>query len=183
VYTFSTKQIKIATEADLPNIVGLLNAAYRGDESRKGWTTEADLIHGNVRTTLHHVQEILEKKNSIFLVFNQDKEIIGCVNLQLHDNRVYLGMFAVLPTKQGGGTGKLILLAAEEWARYKNATAIYMTVITLRSELIAWYTRFGYVDTNRRIPFEEDGYSGRHSRRLEFAELEKKMASKSGFLT
>lgn len=33
-----------ATAADAPLIAALVNSAYRGDSSRAGWTTEADLI-------------------------------------------------------------------------------------------------------------------------------------------
>jgi hypothetical protein len=47
---FSNKNISVATGADINNITALLNSAYRGEVSRKGWTTEAHLIDGNVRT-------------------------------------------------------------------------------------------------------------------------------------
>ena len=50
MFTFSNPQIKIAIQADIPSIVALLNSAYRGESSMKGWTTEAHLIGGNVRT-------------------------------------------------------------------------------------------------------------------------------------
>ncbi|MEO6627712.1 MAG: GNAT family N-acetyltransferase, partial [Aquihabitans sp.] len=35
-----------ATEADVDEIVALVESAYRGPSSRQGWTTEADLLEG-----------------------------------------------------------------------------------------------------------------------------------------
>ena len=35
-----------ADEADLPAVRALIESAYRGEESRAGWTTEADLVEG-----------------------------------------------------------------------------------------------------------------------------------------
>jgi ribosomal protein S18 acetylase RimI-like enzyme len=171
----NNKQIKIATEVDLPQIVVLLNNAYRGNQSRAGWTTEADLIQGDVRTTLQHVQDVFLLPDSVFFTIQQDAKLLGCVNLQVKQGKVYLGMFAVEPTTQGAGLGKALLLAAEEWAGYQKIAAIYMTVISVRTELIQWYMRHGYVDTQERIPFEEDGYSGTHVTKLSFAVLEKQL--------
>ena len=38
--------ISKATLEDIPQLEKLINSAYRGDESKKGWTTEADLLEG-----------------------------------------------------------------------------------------------------------------------------------------
>ena len=35
-----------AADADIPAIAEFVNAAYRGDSSRIGWTTEADYLGG-----------------------------------------------------------------------------------------------------------------------------------------
>ena len=35
-----------ATPADTPHLTRFVNAAYRGDTARQGWTTEADLLDG-----------------------------------------------------------------------------------------------------------------------------------------
>ncbi|KAJ1322921.1 [ribosomal protein S18]-alanine N-acetyltransferase [Microdochium nivale] len=36
-----------ATDADVPALLALIQSAYRGEASRKGWTTEADLVEGD----------------------------------------------------------------------------------------------------------------------------------------
>jgi ribosomal protein S18 acetylase RimI-like enzyme len=176
MYYFSNSQISTATKADLPVIEKLLNSAYRGGASQKGWTTEAHLIDGETRTTQNDLQQVIQQPGSVFLKYlSPSGEITGCVNLQKHDNKIYLGMFAVSPLQQGSGTGKQLLAAAEEYAKHVNCTAIYMSVISLRHELIGWYMRHGYADTGERKPFYEDGITGRHLQALEFMILEKKV--------
>ena len=101
---------------------------------------------------------------------------MGCVNLQKHPRGVYLGMFSVDPDQQGAGIGKKLLAAAETHTRSIGSDAIYMYVISARDELINWYQKHGYQDTGERIPFKEDGLTGKHLRELEFLILEKKLA-------
>ena len=173
---FSNNNISIAKEEDVPAITKLLNSAYRGESSTEGWTTEAHLIGGNVRTDEAHLLEVMERQESDVLKYTDDqKEIVGCVNLQQHGNKIYLGMLSVSPKLQGAGTGKQLLQAAEEYAQNVQCTSIYMTVITARTELISWYERYGYIDTSERKPFKEDGLTGNHLQPLEFMVLEKKL--------
>lgn len=174
---FSNDNISIANPDDVPAITKLLNSAYRGESSTHGWTTEAHLIGGNVRTDEAQLLEVMERQKSDVLKYTNDQlEIIGCVNLQQHGNRIYLGMLSVSPLLQGAGTGKQLLQAAEEYAQNFQCTSIYMTVITARTELISWYERHGYTDTGERKPFEEDGLTGNHLQPLEFMVLEKKLS-------
>ena len=79
------------------------------------------------------------------------------------------------PHLQGGGIGKQLLFAAEEYAKHHLFYSIYMTVISVRTELIDWYKRHGYLDTGKRKAFREDGLTGKHLQPLEFMVLEKKL--------
>ena len=102
--------------------------------------------------------------------------MLGCMNLQKIDNKVYLGMFAVSPVSQGGGIGKELLKAAEQYTRKIGALAIFMSVVSVRTELINWYKRHGYQDTGITKEFKEDKVSGQHLQELEFMILEKSIA-------
>jgi ribosomal protein S18 acetylase RimI-like enzyme len=171
--------ISIANTTDAVAIRDLLNSAYRGEGSKKGWTTEAHLIAGEVRTDTDTVLQVMEQLNSVFLKYtNEQNEIIGCVNLQQHDAKIYLGMFSVAPQLQGAGIGKQLLLAADEYGLQLHCISIYMTVISIRTELINWYQRYGYKDTGERKPFIEDGLTGKHMQILEFMVLEKNINTK-----
>ena len=174
MFSFSDNDIYFATDTDITAIKDLLNNAYRGEESKLGWTTEANLIAGDTRTDEDMMAQVMQQVGSVFLIYKKGQQrIIGCVNLQQHDDKLYLGMFSVSPQLQGGGIGKRLLQAAEEYARHVEKKSIYMSVISLRSELINWYMRHGYTDTGERKPFIEDGITGKHLKPLEFMMLEK----------
>lgn len=178
VPVFSNSNIIVATAADMPVLISLLNSAYRGEESKQGWTHEADLIAGEVRITQDILQDVMNRPGSVLLKYiDEEQNIIGCVNLQKHDRGIYLGMFSVSPKLQGGGIGKKLLMAAEEYARFLSCTSIYMHVVSLRTELIDWYKRHGYVETGETKPFTEDGITGKHMQQLEFMVLEKTLTS------
>ncbi len=171
---FSDTHIQIASPLDITAITVLLNRSYRGEHSRKGWTTEAFLIAGDTRTDEDNLLRIMLLPTSVFLKYTgEDGAICGCVNLQDLGEKLYLGMFSVDPELQGKGIGKKILFASEEYARQVRLNCIYMSVISVRAELISWYKRHGYIDTGMRKPFIEDGLTGKHLQPLEFMILEK----------
>lgn len=159
---------------DAKAISDLLNQSYRGETSRTGWTTEAHLIAGNTRTNEQEVMALLQMPGSVFIILKNNGGIIeACVNLQLQTDAMYLGMLAVAPMHQNAGLGKHLLKAAESYAISCYCKSIFMTVITARTELIAWYERHGYTDTGARKEFVEDSVSGKHLTKLEFMFLRK----------
>jgi ribosomal protein S18 acetylase RimI-like enzyme len=170
-------QISVATVNDIPQLLPLVNSAYRGDQARSGWTHEADLIDGELRIDEFSLTQLIQKQHSVILKYLQPDKIIGCVYLEKQDNKLYLGMLSVNPELQAKGIGKKLLKAAEEYAINNSCHLIEMTVITVRHELIAWYERNGYVKTGKTKPFQEDSKFGVPLRRLEFVVMEKKMRS------
>lgn len=167
--------ISIATPDDVSKIANLVNSAYRGDHAKKGWTTEADMIDGT-RTDAAALAELIQKPDTTLLKYVQDGTIIGCVEVQIVSTKLYLGMLTVEPSIQGGGIGKKLMAAAEDFGKQKGCKAVFMTVITIRKELIDWYKRHGYVDTGKRKPFNfTDARFGQPKQDLEFLVLEKQL--------
>lgn len=165
--------ISIAQTADAPLLNKLVNAAYRGDTSRKGWTTEADLLDGT-RIDEEALRELLQQPNTTVLKYEEGNDVMGCVELRREKDKLYLGMLSVQPNTQGKGIGKKLLLAAEEFAQEKKCPKIFMTVISVRKELIDWYIRHGYRLTGERKPFiVPDTRWGIPKQNLEFVVLEK----------
>lgn len=166
----------IANTNDTPDIVALLDNAYRGEGSKAGWTSEADLFSGNKRTDESRIRKLMNIPGAVFLKYINEQDIItGCVFLQKRKNKLYLGMLSVSPTSQAKGIGKLLLKAAEEYARKENCSTVFMTVISIRQELIDWYERHGYSKTGKRLPFPIDESSGRPKETLEMIVLEKQI--------
>jgi ribosomal protein S18 acetylase RimI-like enzyme len=144
-----------ATTADVADIVALVESAYRGEASRAGWTTEADLLDGQ-RTDADAIAEILaDPQSRLPLAVDAGGAIVGCYHLQRKDAATaYFGSFAVRPVLQGAGTGSALLREAErravaEW----GSRQLEMTVIAQRTDLIAWYERRGYGRTAEMRPF------------------------------
>ena len=172
-FVFSDSQIRFAQLSDLSALEQLVNSAYRGESSRKGWTTEADLLDG-IRTHQQQLTEQITADDSVMLVITDTHDaIIACVYLQDKDPVLYLGMLTVQPSLQAAGTGKKLLAASEAYAQWLGRTGIQMTVISVRHELIAWYQRRGYRLTGEKIPFPEHLALGIPKQSLEFLVLEK----------
>ncbi|RFP66696.1 GNAT family N-acetyltransferase [Hymenobacter lapidiphilus] len=146
-----------ATLADIPALNRLVNRAYRGEVSAQGWTTEAALLAGQ-RTDEADLHEQLEKPHAQFLLAHRaaDGELVGSVFLQQQDLELYLGMLSVEPSLQAGGIGRQLVQAAESHARALGCTAVRMTVISVRHELLAWYERLGYQRTPATVAFPTD---------------------------
>lgn len=166
-------KISEASRADVTEICALVNSAYRGETSKKGWTTEADLLGGiriDEETLLHHFEE---QDSVILKCIGDNQEIFGCVYLRKQLEQLYLGMLTVAPLLQGRGIGKMLLQASEEKAKEFGCNSIVMTVITYRHELIDWYKRHGYVETGQKQPFPVGEKFGEPKMSLEFLVMEK----------
>ena len=162
-----------ATKEDVPELVRLVNSAYRGESSRKGWATEADLL-GGIRTDEEAMTEMVTRPDALVLKYFAEDEIIGCVYLKNQHPKLYLGMLTVKPDIQAQGIGKKILHASENYAKENGFSSIVMTVISLRHALIDWYIRRGYHFTGEKKPFPSgDPRFGIPKRELEFVVLEK----------
>jgi GNAT superfamily N-acetyltransferase len=148
---------RVAKTSDARALVTLVNSAYRGDSSRVGWTTEADLLGGQ-RTDEASLVEFITRGeiagDRAMLVHEREGRLAACVQLERRDEGAYLGMLTIMPALQSGGLGKAMLAAAEEFASTSwDAPQITMTVIEQRPELIAWYERRGYSRTGETAAF------------------------------
>src|ERR1051326_679321 len=121
---------------ELEQVVRLVNSAYRGDSSRAGWTTEADLLDGQ-RTDAETLRA--ELREGAILGMREDSELMGCVYLSNpQDGQCYLGMLTIHPQHQAGGLGRALLQRAEELARHQGARSVCMTALPMRKSLLAW---------------------------------------------
>ena len=173
-----TLTFRSAVPADIPALVALVTSAYRGDVSKQGWTTEADMLDGQ-RIDPDVLVRDIERDRSRILLAERDEVLLACAHVAEDEGAGYFGMFSVRPDLQGGGVGKAMLAEAERVARDEwRLPAMRMTVIDIRDELIAFYERRGYVRTGIKKPFpygdERYGIPKRDDLRFEI--LEKPLA-------
>jgi ribosomal protein S18 acetylase RimI-like enzyme len=170
-------RFRAATAADAAAVVALVESAYRGEASRAGWTTEADLLDGQ-RTDAADVLACIARPRSQVLLAESGGRLLACAHVADEDGAGYFGMFSVVPGLQGGGVGSQVLAEAERIARDELGLAMMrMTVIDVREALIAWYERRGYRRTGIKKPFPYgDERFGRPRRDdLRFEVLEKSL--------
>ena len=169
-------KLEPAVAGDIEALHALIESAYRGDSAWRGWTHEADLLGGQ-RTDAKALRAILAADNQEILVARRGQAITGCVQLTwLGDGLAYLGLLTVDPALQAAGLGKELLSRSEAFVREQwQATAIEMTVIGQRTDLIAYYERRGYQRTGEHRPFPHDDprFGRPKTPELEFAVLRK----------
>lgn len=168
-------------------MAALVESAYRGEVSRAGWTTEADLLDGQ-RVDLEMVRESLSRADTVVLVDCDRGRIIGCCELRgiaasgPVPAAVAFGMFAVEPSLQAGGIGRELLGSAEDFAvAFFGAAVMEMCVIEQRSELVAWYRRRGYRATGevRPFPYGDERFGRPLRDDLRFVVLSKRLDQES----
>lgn len=156
---------------DIPDLVRLVNSAYRGEG---GWTGESHLI-GGPRTRAEDIEELMRDPDGVILTGWEEGELVCCVYLRQQGEKLYLGMLSVWPAKQSGGIGKALMAAGMEYARQQGCKVIRITVISVREELIAWYERHGFRRTGEVEPFHAGEKFGTKKQLLELAVLEKEV--------
>ena len=162
-----------ATLNDVSELNTLVNSAYRGEGSKMGWTTEADILDG-IRIDEPTLQSYLESTEVTILKYvDESGKIIGTVYLEEKEDKLYLGMFSVSPALQNLGIGKALMEEAERIAKAKSKTMMSITVIEGRNELIAWYERRGYAFTGETKPFDGPELFGIPRKPLTFIGMEK----------
>lgn len=150
-------KLHIAELKNAGKITDLVNSVYRGESSKKGWTTEADFLSG-IRITEEKVKEIIQGKNDIIILAVIDNNIIGCVHLENAGSYSYLGMLSVDVNFQDKGIGKMLINECERYTReVLGLNEIKMKVISRRTELIEYYNRRGYNATGELEEFGAHG--------------------------
>lgn len=168
-----------AQHSDLDDLVALVESAYRGEASRAGWTTEADLLDGQRLDREAAAEMIDDPHGVVLLVRDGDDTALGSVQLRdLGGGTAYFGLFAISPRAQGQGMGSRLMAVAESCAAERwQAQRMRMTVISKRTELIAFYQRRGYALTGETEPFPygDERFGIPRTDDLEFAVLVKQL--------
>lgn len=143
-----------ATPADIAALHRLVESAYRGESARAGWTHEADLLE-SPRTSAEELASAVTAAGEVVLLAFDGPELVGSVRVsRVSDETAYFGMLTVQPGRQAAGLGRQIIGAAEAWAaRTWGAARMELSVISVRTELIAYYERRGYRRSGETRPF------------------------------
>ena len=135
--------IRPAVPADTEALATLINSAFR---------VEQPFIDGD-RTNPDGVRAYMGKGK--FLLAEDSAGLAGCVYVELHGDRGYLGLLGVDPARQGTGLGRKLMDAAEDFFRQAGCCAIDLRIVSARTPLPAFYRHLGYAETGL-APFPPD---------------------------
>ena len=153
-------RLTAAAAGELPTVVALINRAYRGRGTARGWNGEVAYIEGD-RTSEARLREELAGATgaSLLLWRRADGSLRGCVWLAPEaEGAWHLGSLAVDPGEQGAGLGRRLLRAAEDHVHALGGREVRIRVVNVRSALLAWYARRGYAVTGEieAFPYDDD---------------------------
>ncbi len=137
------KELRFATEADIPTLIELINAAFQVEKFFKV----------GERTDENEVRKYFELGR--FLILEDKGDMTGCVYIEVRQDRGYIGMLSVAPQRQRQGIGSRLMAAGEEFCREMGCHTVDISVVDLRTELPPLYERFGYRITGS-APFPMD---------------------------
>lgn len=117
-------------------------------ELNKEWISHFFAMEASDYNVLDHPKEyILDRGGEIFVAV-EDNVVLGVcamVPCELPGYTYELAKMAVSPKAQGKGIGFLLGTAAIQWARSKNATAIFLDSNTKLAAAIHLYQKLGFV--------------------------------------
>jgi ribosomal protein S18 acetylase RimI-like enzyme len=121
--------IRPATRHDLDTLVSIENKAFITDRFS--------------RRSFHY---LLTKANSMTLVYEQNKNILGYVMLLFHAGTSLARLYslAVLPEQQGKGIGGKLLVAGEQAAQDHDCISLRLEVRCDNTPAINFYRQSGY---------------------------------------
>jgi len=135
--------IRVATPADIPEIVRVTNLAYE---------VEAFCLLG-ARTDAEAVRSDMQEGQFLVLEDPVDGSVLrGSVFVSMAQGRGYLGTLAVAPDCQGQGLAKALVGAVEAHCRAAGCGFLDLSVVNLRRELFPFYAKLGFI-SSAVLPF------------------------------
>jgi GNAT superfamily N-acetyltransferase len=128
--------IRLATLADIPQIVELVNVAFRISE---GFFVVGDRIDAAQVETMFGTGS--------FLVGEISGGLVSCVYLELRKERAYFGLLAAAPEFQGRGLARELIVEVERRAKEAGCGVMDIRTVSTRPELIPLYSKFGYAES------------------------------------
>jgi GNAT superfamily N-acetyltransferase len=140
----SQVRIRKAVDRDVPALTQLINAAFVVEQV----AFEGDRVDS---------QALRRYMNAgVFLLAEDAAGLAGCVYVETHGERSYLGLLSVDPPRQGSGLGRRLMAEAENFARGVGSRDMDLRVISQRAgQLLSFYLRLGYRHTGTQ-PFAPD---------------------------
>jgi GNAT superfamily N-acetyltransferase len=132
-----------AVDADVPEIVRVINLAYRVE----------DFFKVGDRTSADDIRRRMSEPNATIVVVDDERGgLSGAVWLEIPGPHGHFGMLSVDPAHQGKGIARALIQGVEERCKAAGCSHVDIEVVNLRKELPAFYTKLGYIEQGTK-PF------------------------------
>ena len=128
-------QFRDASEADVGQIVELVNLAFR---------VERFFVFGD-RINSDQVKTMFQ--TGTFVLAEVSGQHSGCIYLELRGDRAYFGLLSVNPSNQRQGIGQILVNEVERRAKEAGCQVMDILAVNVRPELPPIYRRMGYVES------------------------------------
>ena len=151
--SISPVRIRLATAADMPAIIPVVNAAFAIETFLDGTRTDEERMAEMMRKGEFLIAEQMVAEESAdgvtkeMAAVNGQHRIVAAVYTELRGERGYFGMLSVDPSRQGTGLGRVMVEAAEDYCRKHGCKHVDIVVLSLRSDLPPFYRKLGYIQT------------------------------------
>lgn len=140
-------RIRACRESDRDFLIGLARRFM--DFELMGWRDPAVMEEAQIRLAQKSVDHP-EAGVEIFIAEEETGELLGFVEVHPHKDALsgieqgYIAAIAVSPQGEGQGTGRRLMLTAENWARQKGYKQLVLNVFTNNERAVRFYTRLHY---------------------------------------
>ena len=153
-----TTSIREATPQDMEALIGLL---YESDVLH--WNALPDHFGapGKPVRIEFYVKHLLDEGNGVILVAERNDAILGLVQLAVFDVRsgphprkrphAKIGDLVVTSEHRRSGVGRMLMAAANDWAKARGAAEIELEVWDFNREAAAFYDSLGYQTAKRTL--------------------------------
>jgi ribosomal protein S18 acetylase RimI-like enzyme len=130
--------IRVASANHIAALVPLINTTFAIETFLEG-----------VRTSTEHLARTMET-GDLLIAEDDGACVVACVSASAKESAGYFGMLAVDPAQQGAGLGRIMVKAAEDYLRDHGCREIRIDVLSLRTDLLPFYRRLGYIEIGTR---------------------------------
>lgn len=122
-------------DADIPELVGIINEAYSYQDAAKG----------RPRTDSEHLAARIGETD--FYVLEKDARVVGCVYLEPRGDSLHFGLLTLVPSLRKTGLGKAIVEAIEAYSVANSYTFLELDYMSLAPWLEKYYRQYGFQTT------------------------------------
>ncbi len=142
--------VRAARPGDASAIVSVIRAGFEPrllDLTIYGCSGVSDWVSSHLSVTS-------DAADRLYVVASDENAVVGCVDLTIRPDHLFLNYISVLPSHRGVGVGGILLGGAIGAVRSLNQPKLHLDVFDRNEIASAWYRDLGFRHTGTAIVFD-----------------------------